>query len=61
MIAIDLPTTEMEGDIAHLTQTIRDAVLRAEKLGLSEAAHILRQAQEEAEKAVTTHRAGTLN
>ena len=58
---MNLPEVEPESEIVHLVQTLRDVALQAEKLGLSEAAHVLRQAQAAAEKAVTPDRPGSLN
>ena len=61
MIAINLPTTEIDDELSHLAQSLRDAVLQAEKLGLSETADVLRQAQAAAEKAVTSGREKSVN
>ena len=51
----------MGSGIGHLAQTLRDAVLRAEKLALFDVARILREAQAAAEKAVTAGRVEAMN
>lgn len=55
------PVVETVGKIDRLAQTLRDAVLRDDKLALFDVARILREAQEAAERSVTAGRVRLVN